>query len=49
MTSSTAKNRDHTAFIGAGLIGGSLAAAALERGERITVYNRTASKCEPLA
>lgn len=38
-----------TAFVGAGLIGGSLAAAAIARGERIKVYNRTATKCAPLA
>jgi len=47
---STGDNATPTiAFVGTGLIGGGLAAAALERGARLTVYNRTASKCEPLA
>ena len=50
MTETTPVDTDEiTAFVGAGLIGGGLAAAALARGERVTVYNRTASKCEPLA
>lgn len=50
MTTTSSNGTDGiAAYVGAGLIGGSLAAAALERGERVAVYNRTASKCDPLA
>ncbi|MGE0323309.1 MAG: NAD(P)-dependent oxidoreductase [Polyangiaceae bacterium] len=39
----------HIAFIGTGLIGGGLIAAAAERGESLRVFNRTRSKAEALA
>ncbi len=39
----------HIAFIGTGLIGGGLIAAAAERGETLRIYNRTRSKAEALA
>ncbi|MCA9629118.1 MAG: NAD(P)-dependent oxidoreductase [Myxococcales bacterium] len=39
----------HIAFIGTGLIGGGLIAAAVERGEQLRIYNRTRSKAEALA
>ncbi|MCA9640213.1 MAG: NAD(P)-dependent oxidoreductase [Polyangiaceae bacterium] len=39
----------HIAFIGTGLIGGGLIAAAAERGETLRVFNRTRSKAEALA
>jgi 3-hydroxyisobutyrate dehydrogenase-like beta-hydroxyacid dehydrogenase len=38
----------HIAFIGTGLIGAGLAHAAMERGENIAVFNRTATKAQPL-
>lgn len=37
------------AFLGAGLIGSAFAAAELERGSDVIVWNRTPSKLEPLA
>jgi 3-hydroxyisobutyrate dehydrogenase-like beta-hydroxyacid dehydrogenase len=36
------------AFLGAGLMGAALAEAAAKRGERVSVWNRTASKAEAL-
>lgn len=36
------------AFLGTGLIGAGLAQAALDRGDKLVVYNRTAAKTEPL-
>lgn len=39
----------HIAFIGTGLIGGGLIAAAAERGESLRIFNRTRSKAEALA
>ena len=35
-------------FIGLGIMGGPMAARLLRAGHRVTVYNRTASKCQPL-
>jgi 3-hydroxyisobutyrate dehydrogenase len=35
-------------FIGLGIMGGPMAARLIRAGHRVTVYNRTASKCEPL-
>ncbi len=37
------------AFLGTGLLGSGFVRAALQRGEKITVWNRTGSKTEPLA
>lgn len=37
------------AFLGTGLIGGALAEAAAERGDRVTVWNRTLEKARALA
>ncbi|MDF1503948.1 NAD(P)-dependent oxidoreductase [Roseisolibacter sp. H3M3-2] len=38
----------HIAFLGTGLLGGALVEAAATRGERITVWNRTAEKARAL-
>ena len=38
----------HTAFLGTGLLGSAFVEAAAGRGERITVWNRTADKAEAL-
>jgi 3-hydroxyisobutyrate dehydrogenase-like beta-hydroxyacid dehydrogenase len=38
----------HTAFLGTGLLGGALVEAAAGRGERVTVWNRTADKARAL-
>ena len=35
-------------FIGLGIMGGPMARRLIEAGHSVTVYNRTASKCEPL-
>jgi len=35
-------------FIGLGVMGGSMARRLLRAGHRVTVYNRTASRCQPL-
>ena len=39
----------HIAFLGTGLLGGALVEAAATRGDRITVWNRTAEKARALA
>src|SRR4051812_24330744 len=36
-------------FIGLGVMGASMARRLVQAGHRVTVYNRTASRCEPLA
>ncbi|GLC26853.1 NAD(P)-dependent oxidoreductase [Roseisolibacter agri] len=38
----------HIAFLGTGLLGSALVEAALQRGDRITVWNRTAAKARAL-
>jgi 3-hydroxyisobutyrate dehydrogenase len=40
--------RTSIAFIGLGIMGGPMAARLLAAGHRLTVYNRTASRCQPL-
>jgi 3-hydroxyisobutyrate dehydrogenase-like beta-hydroxyacid dehydrogenase len=37
------------AFLGLGIMGAAMARRLVEAGRRVTVYNRTASKCAPLA
>lgn len=37
------------AFVGLGAMGGAMAARLLDQGQHLTVYNRTASRCEELA
>ena len=39
----------HVCVIGLGDMGSALAEALLANGHRVTVWNRTASKCGPLA
>ncbi len=48
MTTSTSTSSSPIAFIGAGLIGGSLARAMAARGHDVVAYNRTRSKVEAL-
>ncbi|MHB1343826.1 MAG: NAD(P)-dependent oxidoreductase [Thermoleophilia bacterium] len=36
-------------FVGIGIMGSRMAARLLDAGHELTIYNRTASKCEPLA
>jgi 3-hydroxyisobutyrate dehydrogenase-like beta-hydroxyacid dehydrogenase len=38
----------HIAFLGTGLLGGALVEAALQRGDRVTVWNRTSAKARAL-
>src|SRR5260370_36168325 len=38
----------HIAFLGTGLLGAAFAEAALKRGDRVTVWNRTAAKAKAL-
>jgi 3-hydroxyisobutyrate dehydrogenase len=46
--SSNEKDRPVVGFIGTGVMGGSMAGHLIDAGYSLNVYNRTASKCEPL-
>ena len=39
---------DHVGVVGLGTMGGGMASRLLDRGHQVTVYNRTASRAEPL-